>query len=547
MTVIGVDVENEWEVLWGLRDPLTNELYKGSVDTFIGFKLSHTSDNSLVFTLRSYNNLLEETQTCQDCVAHQTVRRRRLSSVQSAQTTETTETTDWSDITHKDKPHPQIGATDQQVFDVPSTPSEAGEKQTSNQPVRSFYTLYGQNEMWSSLDGYGTSFAVYSSHENELYFTGRLCGASTGCPISTLPPNTYVWRVSGAFDPDKDDLGWEFCGVHGGVMTEVFFEINSDGDCNPLFTNNYRLPRDASSSSYQFLFQRQDHPTSSHLQEFTSLATRSSDESRGTEILPIIKKPTNQSDDDMITSEIYLNMTNFIWSAEWNKTQKSLLSSVLCDVISSSSSNKGDESAVQLKETWLNEQGEVKLLVTLNPNSFGVPGTHEKDVTSNEHTVTLHREELVRQMELYLQTMRQTGMLSMELAGRADRERVPGFESIALIHITMTSSMTSSSDTLTSSSDTLTSSLETRYTAVTHLKQASVTWVSALTCVLVMSALVWTVLWVYRAVRQRDLISQIDSFVNPSLEDRPTTRTPDPLHSVLGPQRSLSDPSISSY
>eukprot|EP00607_Mallomonas_marina_P007354 CAMPEP_0182420370 /NCGR_PEP_ID=MMETSP1167-20130531/5123_1 /TAXON_ID=2988 /ORGANISM="Mallomonas Sp, Strain CCMP3275" /LENGTH=310 /DNA_ID=CAMNT_0024596233 /DNA_START=335 /DNA_END=1267 /DNA_ORIENTATION=- len=101
------------------------------------------------------------------------------------------------------------------------------------------YALYGYNDLWSSWSGYGTVFDVSSLDGSVRYFSGGLCGRKEGydlCDISSLEEGAYVWRVTGLQDEHREDIAWTFCGIQGGAITEVMFQITSTGACVPLST-----------------------------------------------------------------------------------------------------------------------------------------------------------------------------------------------------------------------------------------------------------------------------------------------------------------------
>ena len=95
-------------------------------------------------------------------------------------------------------------------------------------------SLYGYQDSWYSLSGYGTFYDISSSDGQTLLYSGSLCGdgANGKCNI-VLPAGNYVWRVSGALDDHQDMVAWDFCDVYGGSTTEVTFTIDAAGSCAP--------------------------------------------------------------------------------------------------------------------------------------------------------------------------------------------------------------------------------------------------------------------------------------------------------------------------
>jgi hypothetical protein len=94
------------------------------------------------------------------------------------------------------------------------------------------------NYDWDSLNGYGTSFDVFSTDGMTLYYSGRQCtGYSNYACLMSLSPGNYRWRVTGALDPIQDSIAWEFCGYHGGASTELSFYLDGNGQCQEVGVN----------------------------------------------------------------------------------------------------------------------------------------------------------------------------------------------------------------------------------------------------------------------------------------------------------------------
>ena len=54
---------------------------------------------------------------------------------------------------------------------------------------------------------------------------------TTGICEIVLEPGCYVFRVDGAFNPDIDEITWEFCGAQGGSKTQLNFCVDSNMQC----------------------------------------------------------------------------------------------------------------------------------------------------------------------------------------------------------------------------------------------------------------------------------------------------------------------------
>mmetsp|Transcript_14452 Transcript_14452/g.14557 ORF Transcript_14452/g.14557 Transcript_14452/m.14557 type:complete len:542 (+) Transcript_14452:1-1626(+) len=100
------------------------------------------------------------------------------------------------------------------------------------------YHLYGKDQgTWFTDDRYGSEFYISNSNGTALYYSGTLCGKrrhTAPCDLSYLPAGTYKWRVTGALNPSKRFVAYDFCGVRGTFSSEVVFAINCEGECVPL-------------------------------------------------------------------------------------------------------------------------------------------------------------------------------------------------------------------------------------------------------------------------------------------------------------------------
>ena len=108
-------------------------------------------------------------------------------------------------------------------------------------------SLYGAGNTWFADDGFGTTYEITDERRTTLWYAGTLCQSKEArgeggnqpsesevwnapCHIS-LPPGSYLWRVHGNLDPNKRDVGWEFCGARGSVQTQLHFKIDENKLC----------------------------------------------------------------------------------------------------------------------------------------------------------------------------------------------------------------------------------------------------------------------------------------------------------------------------
>jgi len=139
----------------------------------------------------------------------------------------------------KTQPHSIIGSTHDEPQESSINKAEPTVDVSVSKKASIAYEMYGYQDTWSSLYGYGTVFDISSVDGESRYFTGGMCGRGEGyqtCDTSTLSPGTYIWRVTGLLDSHKDSIAWNFCSVSGGATTEVLFQIDDKGQCVPLMT-----------------------------------------------------------------------------------------------------------------------------------------------------------------------------------------------------------------------------------------------------------------------------------------------------------------------
>ena len=93
--------------------------------------------------------------------------------------------------------------------------------------------------IWFYSNGLGAYYTIGDTNGMNVHYMGTMCTDSNGkritdgmCDID-LSPGCYVFRVDGAFDPDIDDITWEFCDARGGAKTQLTFCIDQNLHCKP--------------------------------------------------------------------------------------------------------------------------------------------------------------------------------------------------------------------------------------------------------------------------------------------------------------------------
>ena len=96
--------------------------------------------------------------------------------------------------------------------------------------------LYGHDDNWFRSDGLGTTYEITDISGSKIFYAGQLCGKDQGgseCDID-LPEGSYIWRVNGALDPNRDEIAWFFCDSQGGARTELLFDVDNNNHCIPV-------------------------------------------------------------------------------------------------------------------------------------------------------------------------------------------------------------------------------------------------------------------------------------------------------------------------
>ena len=113
--------------------------------------------------------------------------------------------------------------------------------------------LTGYQHTWFRPDGLGTFYTISDVNGYFRYKYGTVCPNTTidaftesdqqytednvGCVLG-LSEGMYMFRVTGAEDPYKAFVSWEFCDEEGSAQEELIFEIEEDGECKPHSLRN---------------------------------------------------------------------------------------------------------------------------------------------------------------------------------------------------------------------------------------------------------------------------------------------------------------------
>mmetsp|Transcript_7416 Transcript_7416/g.7633 ORF Transcript_7416/g.7633 Transcript_7416/m.7633 type:complete len:1197 (+) Transcript_7416:193-3783(+) len=93
------------------------------------------------------------------------------------------------------------------------------------------YTLAGYQNTWYSSAGLSAMFYVSFANE-DVFFSGTLCGKHDAQCSVRFPDGDYKWRVTGSVHDHKEDIEWRFCGVAGKASADLSFTVK-DGNCIP--------------------------------------------------------------------------------------------------------------------------------------------------------------------------------------------------------------------------------------------------------------------------------------------------------------------------
>jgi hypothetical protein len=90
---------------------------------------------------------------------------------------------------------------------------------------------------WFYSNGLGTYYQITDIDGLNVFYMGTICQDSDSnknsggkCDIN-LNPGCYIFRVDGAFDPDIEQISWDFCGARGGAQTQLNFCVDDNLQC----------------------------------------------------------------------------------------------------------------------------------------------------------------------------------------------------------------------------------------------------------------------------------------------------------------------------
>jgi len=113
--------------------------------------------------------------------------------------------------------------------------SYAYDKYDEGMGMNKYYISGRDFSSWCTGDRLGSDFHVSDAYGYHLYHRGTLSWQHkvwSPCDLSNLVTGvTYQWRVTGAFNPYADDVSYEFCGIKGTAQSQIYFEIDCDGEC----------------------------------------------------------------------------------------------------------------------------------------------------------------------------------------------------------------------------------------------------------------------------------------------------------------------------
>jgi hypothetical protein len=97
--------------------------------------------------------------------------------------------------------------------------------------------LIGTEGIWFYSNGLGTYYQITDTHGLKVHYMGTICqdvqsnkNSGGKCDIN-LNPGCYIFRVGGAFDPDIEQVSWNFCGTKGGAQTQLNFCVDDNLKC----------------------------------------------------------------------------------------------------------------------------------------------------------------------------------------------------------------------------------------------------------------------------------------------------------------------------
>lgn len=92
------------------------------------------------------------------------------------------------------------------------------------------------NGTWHTADGIAATWAIANEDGYFYYYLGSYCSSGfaddDGLCVD-LTPGCYTFKVTGFFATSKEAIKWDYCGVKGGVMSELPFCIDENYKCKP--------------------------------------------------------------------------------------------------------------------------------------------------------------------------------------------------------------------------------------------------------------------------------------------------------------------------
>lgn len=278
--VIGFQPDFPGEIYWEAQVEKTGALYKGAYMTYLTFTLNVTivpgdiNKHATILVTRTDNLQPNTLSSCNEtalftCSVEEGTGGASGGASGGAESSVSTEL-----LIAGRKPSPDrlkidpkaIGGKlglgrlrpDRRPKDVVSTPKQRRLEEQEKESLDQYkYDGYGQfalrgfNDTWFRSDGLGTYFEISDIDGNALFEQGTLCPHSQtyariyedkgdeediDCDL-TLVDGLYIFRVTGALDPHKRYVEWDFCDVSGEAQNELYFRVQ-DGDCEPLVLRN---------------------------------------------------------------------------------------------------------------------------------------------------------------------------------------------------------------------------------------------------------------------------------------------------------------------
>jgi len=240
--VSGVDTAYFWEVLFQAYLPHSGKTFTGSFNTIMEFTyhfhVNYFGELVPTISMEGGYKVLSNTLQCDGCMK---VEEPSIINDSDKNCNEDGSYPNETDVIGKGIPSVKGTSSGGRIKAEIISGQHTKDKDSDEDGERALnnYSLHGDRQFtWCNGDRMGSEFFVSNKHGSYLHYRGTLSWSEkseTPCDLSDLiVGETYVWRTTGALNANARNATYEFCGFTGGASSELYFQVNSEGECVPL-------------------------------------------------------------------------------------------------------------------------------------------------------------------------------------------------------------------------------------------------------------------------------------------------------------------------